>query len=69
MVVNEEIIAEINNSQLPEDEKALMKEILNFEEDKNASNKPGTGKIITTGMFRDQYKKFFTKFVEDRDGS
>jgi len=66
MVVNEEIIAEINNLQITEKEKALMKEILNFEENKNISRKPGTGQIRTIGTrFRDQYKNYFTKFVEE----
>ena len=61
MVVNEEIIAEIYKLEIPEEEKVLMVEMLNSEEEKNT-------KTISLTKLRDQYKNYFKKFVADQDG-
>ena len=61
MVVNEEIIAEIYKLEIPEEEKVLMVEMLNSEEEKNT-------KTISLAKLRDQYKNYFKKFVADQDG-
>jgi hypothetical protein len=60
MGVNEEIIAEIYKLEIPEEEKVLMVEMLNSEEEKNT-------KTISLTKLRDQYKNYFKKFVADQD--